>query len=108
MDKIKFLIILLFLTFNTLYADTLNEQKKVFTTYCWGCHHETAMAFGPSFNSIANKRTKEQIKAHIISPQTMYKTLGYKRNVMPSFANTLSNKELDLITNYILSYKGKE
>jgi len=108
MNKIKLFIILLFLTLNILNANILNKQKKVFTTYCWGCHHQSATAFGPSFNSIANKRTKEQIKEHIMSPQTMYKTLGYKRNVMPSFANTLSNKELDLITNYILSYKEKE
>jgi len=108
MNKIKLLIVLLLLTFNILNANVLDKQKKVFTTYCWGCHHQSAMAFGPSFITIANKRTIAQIKAHIMSPESMYKTLGYKRNVMPSFANTLSNEELNLIANYILSYKGKK
>ncbi len=32
-----------------------NDGEKLFKKYCWGCHHETSMAFGPSFNQIANQ-----------------------------------------------------
>jgi len=96
------LITLLFSSF--LSADNL-DGKKVFETYCWGCHHQTAMAFGPPFSQIAAKRTKTEIMAYITSPKSMYKKFGYKRTVMTQFH--LNSKELDLISDYILSYKGK-
>ena len=80
------------------------EGEKVFKTYCWGCHHQTAMAFGPPFAQIAKKRSKAQIMAYISSPKTMYKQFGYKRSVMTQLH--LTPKELDAISDYILSYKG--
>ena len=80
--------------------------EKVFQTYCWGCHHQTAMAFGPPFSQIASQRTKGEIMAYIISPKSMYKKFGYKRSVMTQL--TLSSQELDVISDYILSYKGKK
>ncbi len=83
-----------------------SDGKTIFKTYCWGCHHQTAMAFGPPFTRIAQKRTKEEIIAYIISPKSMYKKFGYKRSVMTQFH--LSNKELETISDYILSYKGKK
>jgi len=83
----------------------LNTGEKVFREYCWGCHHQTAMAFGPSFEAIASHRKKEQIITHIMSPKSDYKQLGYKRSVMPSFGNVIKQKELNLIADYILSYK---
>lgn len=106
-------IILLFLSLSILNANSINEDnnkagKKVFQTYCWGCHHETAMAFGPSFTQIANTRTINEIKAHITNPKSTYKLFGYKRSVMPSFSNILTMEELDLIANYIMSYKGNK
>jgi len=79
--------------------------KKVFETYCWGCHHQTAVAFGPSFEEIASKRSAEEIEAMIIDPATISQILGYKRNAMPSFL--LSSEELASITAYILSFKKK-
>ena len=82
------------------------DGYKVFTTYCWGCHHQSAMAFGPPFNEIAAKRTKGEIMAYISSPKTMYKSFGYKRTVMTQLH--LSPEELDAISDYILSYKGKK
>ena len=97
---------ILFLTITQ--AKNLNTGEKVFRAYCWGCHHQTAMAFGPSFQEIANKRNLGQIEGHIVSPKSDYKLLGYKRSVMPAFGDTLSQKELDLIANYILSYKDKK
>jgi mono/diheme cytochrome c family protein len=77
--------------------------KKVFETYCWGCHHQTAVAFGPPFSEIASKRTAEEIQAMITDPFGVSKLFGYKRNAMPSFE--LKKAELDAITAYILSYK---
>ncbi len=87
-----------------LYSNDV-DGKEVFKTYCWGCHHETAEAFGPSFSEIASKRTKDEMSAYIIDPKAMYKAFGYKRTVMTEF--NLSDKELDAVTNYILLQKGK-
>lgn len=80
------------------------DGKKVFETYCWGCHHQTAMAFGPPFVQIAKKRTAEEIQAMITDPEAVSKVFGYKRNAMPAFK--LNQEELDAITRYILSYKN--
>jgi len=85
-----------------------SSGQKVFKAYCWGCHHQTSVAFGPSFTQIANQRTKAEIMGHIISPKSMYKQLGHKRSVMPAFGDTLSQDELELITDFILSFKGKK
>ncbi len=81
--------------------------EKVFKEYCWGCHHQSAEAFGPSFKSIANKRNKAQIMAQIADPEHTYKSLGYKRNSMPSFSD-LNESELRAITDYIMSFKDKK
>ncbi|WP_321779408.1 cytochrome c [Sulfurimonas sp.] len=99
----KIYLLLLTLCFS-LQANDL-DGKKVFETYCWGCHHQTAVAFGPPFTEIANKRTKEEIQAYIIEPKAMYKAFGYKRTVMTKLK--LNDKEINAISDYILSYKGK-
>jgi len=83
----------------------LTTGKKVFETYCWGCHHQTAEAFGPSFREIASKRSSDEIRAMITDPVSVSKVLGYKRNAMPAF--TLTEKELTRISYYILSFKKK-
>ncbi len=106
----KTITTLLILT-NMIYAnpasqENLNTGEKVFKAYCWGCHHQTSVAFGPSFEQIANQRTVGEIQGHIIAPQAMYKQLGHKRSVMPPFGDKLSQKELNLITDFILSFKG--
>jgi len=77
--------------------------KKVFETYCWGCHHQTAVAFGPPFAEIAAKRDAATIRAMITDPASVSKTLGYRRNAMPKFQ--LQEDEMQAITQYILSYK---
>lgn len=87
-----------------LYSSNL-DGKKVFEKYCWGCHHQTAVAFGPPFSEIASKRTYEEIQAYIIDPESMYKQFGYKRTAMTKF--NLTNKERESVAKYILSYKGK-
>jgi len=77
--------------------------KKVFETYCWGCHHQTAVAFGPPFAEIASKRDAATIRAMITDPDSVSKTLGYTRNAMPKFQ--LKEDEMQAITRYIFSYK---
>ena len=77
--------------------------KKVFETYCWGCHHQTAVAFGPPFAQIASKRSAEEIRAMITDPERVSKLFGYRRNAMPAFS--LKEEELEAIGRYILSYK---
>ena len=81
------------------------KEKKVFETYCWGCHHQSAVAFGPSFTEIASKRNAEEIRAMITNPASVSKVFGYKRNAMPKL--DLTENELEAVTNYILSYKLK-
>ncbi len=103
MKKVTFFLIVTVLSLSA--KDSIAMQ--VFHTYCWGCHHQTAQAFGPSFKEIANKRTKDEIIAQITAPNQMYKKLGYKRNSMPSF-NDLDAKQINAIVSYILSFKDKK
>jgi len=100
----KVYLALMFLS--VLLSAQILDGKKVFETYCWGCHHQTSMAFGPPFSEIASKRTYEQIQAYIISPKSMYKQFGYKRTVMTQFH--LNDDEREAIAKYILSFKGKK
>jgi cytochrome c551/c552 len=81
-----------------------DSGKKVFETYCWGCHHQTAVAFGPSFEQIASKRSADEIRAMITDPVSVSKVFGYKRNAMPAFPD-IKEDELKAITKYILSFK---
>jgi len=79
------------------------EGKKVFETWCWGCHHQTAVAFGPPFAEIAAKRDAATIRAMITDPESVARQLGYTRNAMPKLK--LKEEELQAITDYILSFK---
>lgn len=78
---------------------------SIFKEKCWGCHHQTAMAFGPPFSEIAKKRDEAQIISQIMDPQHTYKELGYRRNAMPKF--NFNEKELKAIVEYIKSFKGR-
>jgi mono/diheme cytochrome c family protein len=98
--------IILMAAFCSLLSSNELDGKKVFETYCWGCHHQTAVAFGPPFTEIADKRTKDEIKAYILEPKAMYKAFGYKRTVMTQLK--LNDKEIEAISNYVISYKGKK
>ncbi len=100
----KYLLSLLFVAV-VLEAGS-SSGKKVFETYCWGCHHQSAEAFGPSFIEIASKRSGQEISAMITDPDGVSKIFGYKRNAMPKIK--LKPKELKLITEYILSFKPRE
>ncbi len=82
------------------------DGKKVFETWCWGCHHQTAVAFGPPFAEIAAKRDAATIRAMITDPDAVAKQLGYTRNAMPQLK--LNEEELQAITDYILSFKPSQ
>jgi mono/diheme cytochrome c family protein len=97
--------ILIALALTSFLSANDTDGKKVFEPYCWGCHHQTAVAFGPPFSEIAQKRTNEEIQAYIIDPESMYKAFGYKRTVMTKLK--LTDKEREDIAKYVLSYKGK-
>ncbi len=97
--------ILIFSTMITLLSANSSDGEKVFKTYCWGCHHQTAEAFGPSFSEIASKRTIDEIKAYIVAPEGMYEAFGYKRTAMTKL--NLTEKQRDDVAKYILEQKGK-
>ncbi len=106
MKKMVLSTSVLFIFASTVFAND-SAGKKLFQEYCWGCHHETAMAFGPSFESIANKRTPQEVMAQIADPDNTYKSLGYKTNSMPAF-NDLNSSELEALTDYIYKFKDKK
>jgi len=100
MKQILVTFFIILIAISVIQADS---GKKVFETYCWGCHHQSAMAFGPSFTQIAGQRTAQEIKAMITDPEAVSKVLGYKRNAMPALK--LTAEELKAVTAYILSFK---
>lgn len=77
---------------------------SVFVEKCWGCHHQTAQAFGPSFQEIADKRNSSEIIAHIANPESSAKHLGYSRSLMPNL--NLDQQELLSIVEYINHFKS--
>ncbi len=102
--KTKLLSLLLALTVHsTLFAAT-GEGERLFKAYCWGCHHQSAEAFGPSFRTIANTRSRGEVIAHIADAEGTFKQLGYRRNAMPAF-NDLNASALDTLADYIYRFK---
>ncbi len=88
----------------TLYAAPADEGEALFKAYCWGCHHPTAEAFGPSFRTIADHRSREQVIAQIADPEHTYRSLGYARNSMPAFGD-LNTSALNALADYIFRFK---
>lgn len=72
---------------------------QVFMEKCWGCHHPTQEAFGPSFQKIALSRKETWIRAQIANPQHTAKLLGYPRNAMPKIP--LTPAEIDALVAFI-------
>ena len=97
--------VIMFLALSSALFSKELDGKAVFEKYCWGCHHQTSQAFGPSFKEIASKRTLDEIKAYIVAPEGMYEAFGYKRTVMTKLE--LSEEERNAVAKYVLSYKGK-
>jgi mono/diheme cytochrome c family protein len=84
-----------------------DEGYRLFKAYCWGCHHQTAEAFGPSFQTIASQRNRGEIIAMIADPEGTSKRLGYRRNSMPAF-DDLKPEEMEKLADYVLRFKKKE
>jgi len=84
----------------------INLGASVFMAKCWGCHHQEQMAFGPSFEQIANSRSKDMIRTHLDNPQINALNLGYKKPTMPNIP--LSEEEKDVLTAYVVSFKGAD
>lgn len=103
MHKLKIGTFTILLSMLSLGANDVTKGEVLFLKLCWGCHHPTAEAFGPSFQTIARKRTNSEIQGQITRPDLLYKQLGYTRNAMPPFA--LTSEELQEITKYIQSFK---
>jgi cytochrome c551/c552 len=91
----------------TAFAAQNEAGFKLFKRYCWGCHHQTAEAFGPSFQKIAHLRNKPTIMAMMTDPEATSKVLGYKRNSMPSFSD-LTPAQKEALADYILSFKDTQ
>lgn len=102
----KHLLFILTLCFATSLVADQSKGEQLFKEYCWGCHHQTSMAFGPSFKEIANKRNEGEIISQIIDPVNTYKQLGFKRNAMPAF-NDLTTQEVQELVKFIKSFKDK-
>jgi mono/diheme cytochrome c family protein len=52
--------------------------REVYMEKCWGCHHPTREAFGPSFKQITEKRDEAFIRAYVADPSGAYSSAGYK------------------------------
>ncbi len=77
--------------------------QSVFMNKCWGCHHEESAAFGPSFKSIANKRSKGMIIAQLDDPKVNAINLGYENSTMPKIP--LTEEEKIFLAEYVISFK---
>ena len=97
--------VIMFIALSSALFSRELDGKAVFEKYCWGCHHQTSQAFGPSFKEIASKRTLDEIKAYIVAPEGMYEAFGYKRTVMTKLE--LSEDERNAVAKYVLAYEGK-
>ncbi|GAB4418054.1 MAG: dihydro-heme d1 dehydrogenase [Thermodesulfovibrionales bacterium] len=73
--------------------------REVFMEKCWGCHHPSHEAFGPSLSWIAKNRERALIKTFLLDPQKTYSALGYTRNVMPRIE--LRERELEALISFI-------
>ena len=76
---------------------------EVYMKKCWGCHHTTRQAFGPSIKWIAKHRKESLILAQILNPGKTYKLLGYKENAMPKIE--LSSYEVEALLKFMEAVK---
>lgn len=82
--------------------DIAQLGNEVFRVKCWGCHHQTREAFGPSFQWIIKNRDEALIRAYILDPAGTHKALGFERSVMPRLG--LQEREVRAIMSFIKEY----
>ncbi|MBM4064507.1 MAG: cytochrome C [Planctomycetes bacterium] len=79
--------------------DPVQLGGEVFRQKCWGCHHPTHEAFGPSFRRIYESRDENIIRAHISHPHATYSALGYARTSMPEIE--IGAEEMEFLLSFI-------
>lgn len=77
--------------------------QSVFMNKCWGCHHQESVAFGPSFSTIAKKRSREMVRTHLDDPTINAINLGYEKATMPKIP--LTEEEKEMLADYVMSFK---
>lgn len=81
----------------------VNLGAAVFMGKCWGCHHQDATAFAPTFTKIASTRSKAMILTHLDDPQVNAINLGYEKPTMPRIE--LSEPEKLMVASYVMSFR---
>ncbi|MDN3515189.1 MAG: nitrite reductase [Candidatus Brocadia sp.] len=79
--------------------DPVQLGGEVFRQKCWGCHHPTHEAFGPSFKWIYENRNENTIRAYISHPHATYSALGYARTSMPEIKT--GAEEMEFLLSFI-------
>ncbi|MBI4687036.1 MAG: c-type cytochrome [Nitrospirae bacterium] len=79
--------------------DPIQLGGEVFRQKCWGCHHPTHEAFGPSFKWVYENRDEKMIRAHISDPQSTHKSLGYQKTSMPKMK--ITSEEMEFLFSFI-------
>lgn len=94
-----------FINKNRVFGQRLFGEE-VFKAKCWGCHHQSAEAFGPSFKDIADRLNEGEMIAHIENPAAAAKAQGYPRALMPTLG--LTPLETLSVVEYVKSFADKE
>lgn len=79
--------------------DPIQLGGEVFRQKCWGCHHPTHEAFGPSFRWIYKNRNEDIIRTYILHPQVTYEAIGYARSSMPKIK--VGTEEMEFLLSFI-------
>jgi len=79
--------------------DPVQLGGEVFRQKCWGCHHPTHEAFGPSFRWIYENRNENIIRSYISHPHATYEALGYAKTSMPKI--TIGAEEMEFLLSFI-------
>ena len=85
------------------YFEGAQFGAQVFMEKCWGCHHTTENAFGPSLRWSVQNREKALVIAQILNPENTYRLLGYSRNAMPRIE--LKEEELKALMKFMEALK---
>ena len=94
----KLFISLLFIALS-LSAD-IENGKDVYAQNCANCHRvDMRGGMGKDFNIVSYTRTKEEIMAYALAPESMYKQFGYSANAMPRIP--LSGEQVRDVSEYI-------
>ncbi len=86
---------------------TLEYGKVLFETRgCQSCHAivPRTKSLGPNLFGISNRNSEEYIRQSIVSPSEVI-VEGYTEVVMPNFGDILDKRQVQALTEYLLSIK---